>query len=137
MDWKNKEFSNPSLQKRLDWMRNEADKIFGINWLEKRLRDSITQKESKTSELSIIEYCQHQEEDYELLFARCYLQKLLYSYYKVKLLFDSCADKVNFLIKRHERREKAIDTFAPMNMSDVWDEIIDDNNSWRSLAAGL
>lgn len=127
-------FASRSNSVRNERLLVEADRLFSVGWLIKRLLTELQTMISPeaVSAPHLFFYSLRQEAE------RWFVWSMLGAHQKsladVKALYQMFPQKEQFLAKLKEVREELIQDFSKLLISKRWDQLRDDDRSWRDFA---
>lgn len=126
-------FSQP-MQRRMEMMQRNADRLFSIGWLRKRLWKELTSIVQTTAATEYADYRSVLRGSFEMRFAWEFLSVCQKSLSQVKRVLENAYDDTDPLQELMIERESLIDEFACLPLSRTWEYVKDDNDSWRKFA---
>ena len=127
-------FSQP-MQQRMEKMQRDADRLFSIGWLRKRLWRELTSIVQTTTATEYADYRSVLRGTYEMRFAWEFLSVCQKSLSQVKRVLENAYDDTDPLQELMIEREKLIFEFASLSqLSSSWECVKDDDDSWRKFA---
>ena len=130
---RNEVFSKP-MQRRMAMMLQNADRLFSIGWLRKRLWADLASRVQEAAASEYGCYAHVLQGDYESRFAWHFLSVCGKSLAEIKRKIDNAYDDGEPLRELLDDREELIREFARMQLSNTWEHVKDDDRSWRSFA---
>lgn len=130
----NNDIFSRTMQRRMEMMLQEADRLFSLGWLRKRLWKEL--KEFVNSEPAS-EFCDYRRilmGSFEGRFAWEVLSVHRKSLPDIRKRIENAFEGTNPLDELLEEREELIMEFARMPLSRAWENVKDDIMSWRSFA---
>ena len=128
------QFSQP-MQRRMEKMQRDADRLFSIGWLRKRLWRELTSIVQATTATEYADYRSVLRGTYEMRFAWEFLSVCQKSLSQVKRVLENAYDDTDPLQELMIEREKLIFEFASLSqLSSSWECVKDDDVSWRKFA---
>ena len=128
------QFSQP-MQRRMEKMQRDADRLFSIGWLRKRLWRELTSIVQTTTATEYADYRSVLRGTYEMRFAWEFLSVCQKSLSQVKRVLENAYDDTDPLQELMIEREKLIFEFASLSqLSSSWECVKDDDDSWRKFA---
>lgn len=126
-----------AMQRRMDMMLQNANKLFSLGWLRKRLWKEFVNLIGETPATEYGNYSRVLLGGYERRFMWEYLSVCQKSISDLKRILENAYDDTDPLKELLEEREELIREFARMPLSKTWECVKNDNHSWRNFARRL
>lgn len=128
---------SPVMQHRMKAMLKNADKLFSIGWLRKRLWKELGSRISEVPATEYENYGRLLQYNYEVRFMLEFLSVCQKSLADIRQIIGNAYDTQSPLEELKEEREELIREFARMSLSKTWEQVRDDDESWRKFAHRL
>ena len=123
-----------AMQRRMDMMLQNADSLFSLGWLRKRLWKDFAIRVGKVPATENGDYASVLQGSYESRFIWEFLSVYKKSVADLKRIIENAYDTQDPLQELLEEREELIREFARMSLSKTWECVKDDDLSWRNFA---
>jgi len=123
-----------AMQRRMDKMLQNADRLFSLGWLRKRLWATLSRHIADTPATEFGDYGRVLQGGYESRFLWGYLSACQKAVTDIRRTLDSAYEGSDPLQELLEDREELIREFARMSLSRTWECVKDDDQSWRNFA---
>ena len=125
---------SPIMQHRMNAMLKNADRLFSIGWLRKRLWKELGCRISEIPATEYENYGRWLRNHFEIRFMLEFLSAYQKSLASIRQIIGNAYDTLNPLEELMEEREELIRKFACMPLSKTWNCVRDDEESWRQFA---
>ena len=125
---------SPIMQHRMNAMLKNADRLFSIGWLRKRLWKELGRRISEIPATEYENYGRWLRNHFEIRFMLEFLSAYQKSLASIRQIIGNAYDTLNPLEELMEEREELIRKFACMPLSKTWNCVRDDEESWRQFA---
>lgn len=126
-----------AMQHRMDMMLQNADTLFSLGWLRKRLWKEFSRLIGEVPATEYGNYSHVLQGSFESCFMWEFLSACQKSVADLKRIIENAYDSQDPLRELLEDREELIREFACMPLSRTWECVKDDDQSWRSFARRL
>lgn len=123
-----------AMQRRMDMMLQNANTLFSLGWLRKRLWNELGSRISEVPATEFYNYSRVLQGSYESRFMWEFLSACQKSLSDIKRIIDNAYDGNDPIDELMEDREELIREFARMPLSKTWECVKDDDQSWRNFA---
>lgn len=130
-------YYSETIRHRLEFMRQNADKLFSLGWLRKRLWKELCIRLPELEATEYGDYAQQLHGNPEIRFILEFLSVYKKSLPEIRTIIGNPYDTKAPIIDLLEKREVFIEEFAHIPFSDGWECVKNDNQSWRSFARRL
>lgn len=135
-DYRDSMFSG-AVRQRIDFMQSNADRLFLLGWLRKRLWSEFQTKVSDCPSTEYGDFRHVVQGSYDSCFVWEYVSTYRSSLAAIKRILDNSFDDENPLFELIEERKRQIEDFAKMPYSNRFDALKNDDASWRAFARRL
>ena len=123
-----------SMQRRMEMMLQNADQLFSLGWLRKRLWKQLSMNINDVAASEYGNYSYILRGSYD----NCFIEEFLHAYRQslpdIKKRIEYAFEDTNPLEELLVEREELIRDFARMHLSRAWEYVKDDDQSWRIFA---
>jgi hypothetical protein len=125
---------SPVMQHRVEMMLRNANMLFSIGWLRKRLWTELGRRISEIPATEYENYGRWLRNHFEIRFILEFLSAYQKSLASIRQIIGNAYDTQNPLEELMEDREELIREFACMPLSKTWNCVKDDDESWHQFA---
>ena len=125
------------MERRVKKMQEDADRLFSIGWLRKRLWKEFRSSIQEVPAEEYHDYAHVLQGSFDSCFMWGFLSVCQKSLGEVKRIIENAYEGSNPLDELMGIREKLISEFACNRFSETWHEVKDDDLSWRKFARRL
>lgn len=129
--------SSGGKDRRVNKMLEDADKLFSIGWLRKRLWTEFRKCIDEVPAEEYHDYARVLQGNFDSCFMLGFLSVCRKSFGEVRRIIENAYEGSNPLDELMDIREKLIREFACNRYSETWHEVKDDDQSWRKFARRL
>ena len=133
----NNDLFSKTMQRRMEMMLQNADRLFSLGWLRKQLWRELTKDVNSVSASEYGNFRQILRGSYESCFVWEFLSVYRKSLPDIRKKIDNVFEGTNPLEELIEEREELIMEFARMPLSRGWEYVKDDNKSWHNFACRM
>lgn len=130
-------YYSETIRHRLEFMRQNADKLFSLGWLRKQLWKELCVRLPELEATEYGDYAQQLHGNPEIRFILEFLSVYKKSLPEIRTIIGNPYDTKAPIIDLLEKREVFIEEFAHIPFSDGWECVKNDNQSWRSFVRRL
>ena len=131
------EYYSRAMQHRAEKMLHDANTLFSLGWLRKRLWSDLKVVIKGVDATEYRNYSYVLQSDNEKKFMWQFLSVCLKSVEEVKKVIDNAYDTQAPIMELVEERDELIRDFASMPLSRSWENVKKDAQSWRNFANRL
>lgn len=134
---RNSDIFSYAMQRRMDMMLQNADQLFSLGWLRKRLWKEWSRRIQEEPATEYGNYSHVLQGSFESSFMWEFLSVCQKSLASIKRILGNAYERQDPLGELLEEREELIREFARMPLSKTWEYVKDDDLSWRNFARRL
>lgn len=133
----NSDIFSMAMQRRMDMMLQNANTLFSLGWLRKRLWKEFCSRIGEVPATEYYNYAHVLQGSYESRFMWEFLSVCQKSVADIRRIIENAYEDSDPLEELLEEREELIREFARMSLSKTWECVKDDDQSWRNFARRL
>lgn len=128
------EFLTSAMQNRIEMMLENADQLFSLGWLRKRLWKEFQEAVKNMPATEYGDYRKLLQGSMAGRFMMKYLSTYKYSFNSIKRAVDNAYNGIDVLKELEKEREDLIQEFACMQQSRTWEQVNKKDDSWLKFA---
>lgn len=130
-------YFSSAMQRRMEIMLRDADRLFSLGWLRKRLWKEFRSRIGEVAAAEYYDYARVLQGDREVRFMWDFLSVCQKSLAEIREVTENAYETQDLFQELLDKREESIQEFACMPLSVTWEHVKDDDQSWRKFARRL